>query len=78
MVDRGPSPLQAAMLTETIEQLFRLMEDGDRSILEDLLLGYTAKEAAARLDCSERTVRRVRQRAKHCLRTLIEADHPGA
>ena len=50
------------------------MEPGDRAIVEQILAGYTALEIAERLDCSERTVRRVRQRAKLRLERLIEAQ----
>ncbi len=51
-------------MTETVEQLFQAMTPEDRPIVEQILAGYTAQEIAERLDCSERTVRRVRLRAK--------------
>ena len=74
LADRAPTPIEAAILSETVEQLLLSMEQDDREIVERILAGYTALEIAERLDCSERTVRRVRQRAKHRLERLIEAQ----
>jgi RNA polymerase sigma factor (sigma-70 family) len=70
--DKGPSPLEAAILSETIEELLQDLDADDRPIVERILEGYTAEETAALLDCSERTVRRVRQRAKQCLERLVD------
>jgi RNA polymerase sigma-70 factor (ECF subfamily) len=70
--DPAPSPVEAAILSETIEELLDDLDADDRPIVEHILQGYTAEETAARLDCSERTVRRVRQRAKQCLERLID------
>jgi RNA polymerase sigma-70 factor, ECF subfamily len=68
--DRAPTPEEAAILTETVERLFQAMTPEDRPIVEQILAGYTVAEVAKRLDCSDRTVRRVRQRAKQRLRRL--------
>jgi RNA polymerase sigma factor (sigma-70 family) len=70
--DKGPSPVEAAILSETIEELLQDLDADDRAIVEHILQGYTAEETALLLDCSERTVRRVRQRAKHCLERLVD------
>jgi RNA polymerase sigma-70 factor, ECF subfamily len=75
--DRAPTPEDAAILSETIKQLFGGLEVDDRPIVEQILMGYTAEEVAKQLDCSERTVRRVRQRAKRRLELLI-APRPAA
>ncbi len=40
-------------------------------------MGFTAEEVAQQLDCSERTVRRVRQRAKRRLLHFAEHDDVG-
>jgi RNA polymerase sigma-70 factor (ECF subfamily) len=69
--DQTPSPLEAAILAETTEGLFRELDPADRPIVEHILQGYTAEETAARVDCSERTVRRVRTRAKRLLERLV-------
>jgi RNA polymerase sigma factor (sigma-70 family) len=74
MVGREPAPDEAAVIADTLESLLRALSADDRPIVEDLLIGYTAEEIADRLDCSERTVRRVRQRAKYILRRLIDVD----
>lgn len=69
--DRAPAPFEAAMLAELIESLLRALEEDDRQVVEHLLAGYTAVEIAQKLDCSERTVRRVRHRAKSRLLALV-------
>jgi len=72
--DRAPSPIEAAVLAETVERLLLSMQPDDRAIVEQILAGYCAEEIAGRLDCSERTVRRVRQRAKLRLQRLFEVQ----
>jgi RNA polymerase sigma factor (sigma-70 family) len=76
--DHTPSPLEAAILAETAEGLFRALDPADRQVVEHILQGYTAAETAARVDCSERTVRRVRKRAKRLLEKFVtqERDEP--
>jgi RNA polymerase sigma-70 factor (ECF subfamily) len=55
-----PNPSHAAMLTETVEQLMRSMEnEREREMLVLSLQGYTAAEISARVGRSERTVYRV-------------------
>jgi RNA polymerase sigma factor (sigma-70 family) len=76
--DAAPSPLEAAILSETTEGLFRDLAPHDRPIVEYLLQGFTAEEIAARLDCSERTVRRVRRRAKQRLQRLMTSQEDGS
>jgi RNA polymerase sigma factor (sigma-70 family) len=70
--------VEAAILAETTEELFRDLDPDDRPIVEYLLQGYTAEEIATHLDCSERTVRRVRRRAKQCLQRLIMPEQTSA
>ena len=70
--DRAPTPDEAAILTDTVETLFQSMTPDDRPIVEQILMGYTAREVAAQLGCSERTVRRVRQRAQLRLQRLAD------
>ena len=69
--DRAPTPDEAAILAETIDRFVGAMEPADRPIVRQILMGYTAAEVARQLDCSERTVRRVRQRAKRQLEHLF-------
>jgi RNA polymerase sigma factor (sigma-70 family) len=73
-LDESPAPEDQAIFTDLVEQLRLAMSPEDWTIIEELLIGFTAEEIAQRLDCSERTVRRVRQRAKSCLRRLMTAE----
>jgi RNA polymerase sigma-70 factor (ECF subfamily) len=66
-VDHEPTPLEAAILAETVERLLTSLERPERDIVELSLQGYTTPEIAARLGRSRRTVRRVRERVKDCL-----------
>jgi DNA-directed RNA polymerase specialized sigma24 family protein len=79
--DRAPTPDEAAILTDTVEALFQTMMPDDRPIVEQILMGYTAQQVAIQLGCSERTVRRVRERAQRRLERLAdpqETGRPGA
>lgn len=71
LLGQGPAPEEEAILNDLIEQLRVAMSPEDWPIVEHILLGYTAEEIAERLDCSVRTVQRVRQRAKLRLRRLL-------
>ncbi len=70
--DRSPTPEEAAIFSETVEQLFGATEAGDRPIVEQILMGYNSEEIAGRCDCSLRTVGRVRQRARRRLLRRLE------
>ncbi|MGO9462713.1 MAG: RNA polymerase sigma factor [Isosphaeraceae bacterium] len=72
-IDREPTPLEAAVLAETVEQVMRGLDDDDRAIIELSLQGYTSAEISARLDRAERTVRRVREHVKKRLQRM-QAD----
>jgi RNA polymerase sigma-70 factor, ECF subfamily len=61
-IDREHTPLEAAVLVETVEQMMRGLEPDNRAIIELSLQGYTVREISERLGRSERTVRRVRER----------------
>ena len=74
LVDREPTPLEAAALADTVQELFRGMDEPDRETVIMLLQGYTAEEVAASRCCSERTVRRVRSRVKERIRRLYAAE----
>lgn len=64
-VDREPKPEEAAVLAETVEDLFRSVQDADeRAILELSLQGYTASEISEQLNRAERSVRRLRERIR--------------
>ena len=77
LMDREPTPVEAAMLTETVEQLLGGLERPEREIVELSLQGYTAPEIASRLGRSRRTVRRVRERVKDELIRLQHEERPS-
>jgi RNA polymerase sigma factor (sigma-70 family) len=61
---REPTPLEAAELSETVEQLLASLDENDRPVIELSLQGYTTREISERLDRVERTVRRSRERVR--------------
>jgi RNA polymerase sigma-70 factor (ECF subfamily) len=70
-LDREPLPDEAAVLAETVEALFRSVDDPDeRAILELSLQGYTAAEISDRLGRAERSVRRLRERVRKRLERM--------
>jgi RNA polymerase sigma-70 factor (ECF subfamily) len=70
-LDREPSPEEAAALAETVEALFRSIDDPDeRAILELSLQGHTATEISEKLGRAERSVRRLRERVRKRLERM--------
>jgi RNA polymerase sigma-70 factor (ECF subfamily) len=63
-----PSPEEAVMLSELVEQLHRGLGERDSTILTLALQGHTAAEISERLGRPERTVYRVLGRIKRRLR----------
>jgi RNA polymerase sigma-70 factor (ECF subfamily) len=61
---REPTPLEAAVLNETVEQLLANLDEDERPILELSLQGYSTAEISTQLGRAERTVRRVRERVR--------------
>jgi RNA polymerase sigma-70 factor, ECF subfamily len=56
---RGPTPQEAAVLTETLEALLTGLSDCHREIVSLGLQGYTSSEISETVGRSERTVNRV-------------------
>src|SRR5262245_13549946 len=69
---REPTPLEAAVLGETIEQLFTGLDEQERSVLELSLQGYTTREISDQLGRAERTVRLLREGVRHRLERMRE------
>lgn len=61
-LDREPLPQEAAILAETVEDLFRAADIDERPVLELSLQGYTAAEISLRLGRALRTIHRLRER----------------
>jgi len=69
-IDREPTPLEAVVLAETVEQVMRGLENVDRTIVELSLQGFTPREVSTQLGLSERKVVRLRSRIKERLRRM--------
>ncbi|HVK13790.1 MAG TPA: sigma-70 family RNA polymerase sigma factor [Gemmataceae bacterium] len=67
---REPSAHEAAVLAETVERLFRCVDEDARPVLELSLQGYSAAEIALRLGRALRTVHRLRERVQKQLLRL--------
>src|SRR6266481_3611899 len=67
---REPTPLEAAVLSETVEQLLASLDKEERPILELSLQGYTTREISERLGRAERTVRLLREGVRHRLEQM--------
>jgi RNA polymerase sigma-70 factor (ECF subfamily) len=72
---REPTPLEAAALSETVEQLFAALDEQERPVLELSLQGYTTREISERLGRAERTVRLLREGIRHRLERM-QRDSP--
>jgi RNA polymerase sigma-70 factor (ECF subfamily) len=73
---REPTPVEAALLTEVVEQLMRTLELRHQEIVALTLQGLTVTEVSAQVGCSERTVRRVLEQVRNWLqrRQLTETQ----
>jgi RNA polymerase sigma-70 factor (ECF subfamily) len=58
---REPTPLEAAVLSETVEHLLAGLDEDERPILQLSLQGYTTREISERVGRAERTVRLLRE-----------------
>jgi RNA polymerase sigma-70 factor, ECF subfamily len=67
---REPTPHEAAVLSETVEQLLVHLDEEERPILEMSLQGYTTREISERLGRAERTVRLLREGVRHRLERM--------
>lgn len=69
-VDREPTPDEAAVLSETVEQLLAGLSEQERPIIELSLQGYSTQEVSDQLGRAERSVRRLRERVRKNLERL--------
>lgn len=72
--DREPTPEEAAILAETMEQLLTQFEGRNREALTHWLQGMPVPEISELVGCTERTVYRVLDRAKDLLGRMNEAE----
>jgi RNA polymerase sigma-70 factor (ECF subfamily) len=73
-LSREPTPEEASILEETVEQLLAGLDADERPVVELSLQGFTTQEISQQLDCPERTVRRLRERVRHRLERM---QQPG-
>jgi RNA polymerase sigma-70 factor (ECF subfamily) len=71
---REPTPVEAAVLSETVEQLLAGLDVEERPILEMSLQGYSTREIGERLGRAERTVRLLREGVRRRLERLQRDD----
>jgi RNA polymerase sigma-70 factor, ECF subfamily len=71
-VGREPTPEEAAVLTETTENLLRGLDGDERQIIELSLQGYSTEEISECLGRASRSVRRLRERVRMQLERLQE------
>jgi RNA polymerase sigma-70 factor (ECF subfamily) len=73
-IAREPTPEEAAVLAETVEQFLRGLDADERPVLEMSLQGYTTQEISQRLVLAERSVRRLRERIRKQLERMQLTD----
>lgn len=71
---REPTPDEAAVLTETVEELLGRLQGDERAIVELSLQGFSTQEISEQMGRAERSVRRLRERIrKHLEQQQAEA-----
>jgi RNA polymerase sigma-70 factor (ECF subfamily) len=66
-IARDPTPDEAIMLAETVEQLMNSLDARDQTIVEFALQGEPVAEISTRVGCTQRTVQRVLKRVREQL-----------
>jgi len=61
---REPTPDEAAVLAETVEELLSGLHGDERTIIELSLQGYSTQEISEQIGRAERTVRRLRNQVR--------------
>lgn len=70
VIAREPTPMEAAMLAETVEQVMSGLKERERPVLTLSLQGYTVQEISEQIGRTERTVRRMLENIKRQLEAL--------
>jgi RNA polymerase sigma factor (sigma-70 family) len=71
---REPTPDEAAVLAETVEELLSGLRADERTIVQLSLQGYSTQEISEQIGRAERTVRRLREQ----VRTQLEKQRAAA
>src|SRR5262245_35971583 len=61
---REPTPHEAVVLAETVDQLLGSLDEDERPIVESSLQGYSTQEISEKRGQPERSVRRLRERVR--------------
>ena len=69
-VGREPTPEEAAVLAETVQQLLSGLDGDERRVVELSLQGFSTQEISDMLNRAERSVRRLRERVRLKLEAL--------
>jgi len=78
-IAREPTPQEAAIMTETVEQLFALLDEQSRSVIQLALQGWKVGEIGTQLGVAQRTVYRTLGRVRLLLeRQSKEEPQPSA
>ena len=72
LVSHEPTPEQAILLTEMLDELMRPFDKQGQTIISMRLQGYSEKEISTEINRTERTVRRVLSRARTQLVGVME------
>ena len=75
---REPSPAEQAEFCEQLERLLESLDEEERRLLELRLAEHTHEEAAEKMGCSERTVRRIQKRLQHRLSQMLQEPEEDA
>jgi RNA polymerase sigma-70 factor (ECF subfamily) len=67
---REPTPPEAAVLAETVDQLLSSLDEHERPVLELSLQGFSTREISEQLGRAERTVRLLREGIRHQLERM--------
>src|SRR5205807_8503593 len=72
LVHPGPSPAEAAEYADQFQHLMASLDEEERQFVDLKLQQCTNQEVAARLGCSERTVRRILKRVQSRLENAFQ------
>jgi RNA polymerase sigma-70 factor (ECF subfamily) len=75
-VDRQPSPAEAVEFADQFQQLMASLDEEERQFVDLKLQQCTNLEVAARMGCSERTVRRILKRVQSRLERAFQVGEP--
>ena len=71
VADREPTPEEAALLTELVDQTMRDFDPEDHAVVMMSLQGYNVREISASLKRADRSVRRLRERVRKRLEDML-------